>query len=807
MVDRSEMKFDQMKSLKNKYFNHKQLSDKSNRYHADLNRSKLEIVRLRSRINKIGESVILHQRLLVEIANNNVPRLNQLVAVALRNNRSISYILGKVTAAIEGVYRARPSDDDKDLALLVLEFGGPSLLDILFKANLLPSVSTGYEMRRKSKKIESTIGSTVPQLMEANTTLTEENSSYAFSIKADETFVTARPRYDSKEDVIQGLCSSHGVAHMKFDTYEEAENLCEAVKNGTVHVPTEVTVVDGCSMDDCDPVQIVSALPTCDKKDFDGGLEMFKQLSEEYKRLTGKDLCNFSTDGDATRRQIFNELLSHDLDPTSKLGEMLCGISLLDLQVGAHNETVSYDPKHLAKRCWTAFVNESVSISGVTIKKSDLKELFYSLEDANTLKIDGLLYPKDKQNVPAATEFLLMFIESMTSIPQKKFPYRLVPVYNKLTMLAKVFVGVLSFYVYVDKDISSQLVAFSCAAHTLFYLTRSSPTKIIPNQLYHDLQSTFIDALFCCAKGHLFFPDNPLYLVKNGTDVLERLFSLLRMKVKNAALDYLTLLHCISSLLRCDHILNVKHPDWSRKSRLATRLCLDYSNPRVWNSDGLKLGSVDVKGLWESGHLQARSDALQKGVLNSSDPSAESLALLGTTLKKPKGKLIGVSEAEVDESLMTETDTTEHIRQEEVEEVVDQIETGGQESSESDAETDIQIPLADLVDDGPRSVIEVAKLSKDRLKRVQGLTAGSPGANRDVCEDLNVVLVGDPLLVFHDKDTRVANVLRMKLGNIQKKSLTVEDMEKPNLEFVVQFLQLVEAENGQLFWNGLYQLV
>ena len=281
VVNRSEMKFDQLKDYNNKYLNHRQLSDKSKHYHVELNRSKLELVRLRSRINKIGESVSLHQRLLVEIANNNVPRLNQLVAVALRNNRGISYILSKVTAAIQGVYNARPSDDDKDLALLVLEFGGPSLLDILYKANYLPSVSTGYEMRQKSKKIKSTIGSSFPQLMEDNTTLNEENSSYAFSIKADETFVTARPRYDSKEDLIQGLCSSHGVAHMKFDTYEEAENLCEAVKNGTVHVPTEVTVVGGCSMDDCDPVQIVCALPTCDKKDFDGGLEMFKQLSEE----------------------------------------------------------------------------------------------------------------------------------------------------------------------------------------------------------------------------------------------------------------------------------------------------------------------------------------------------------------------------------------------------------------------------------------------------------------------------------------------------------------------------------------------
>ena len=166
--------------------------------------------------------------------------------------------------AIKGVCRARPSADDSDLALLVLEFGGPSLLDILFKANLLPSVSTGYRMRKKSKRIKSTIGTPVSQLMEENTKLDHDSSSYAFSMKADKTLVTSRPRYDGKEDSDQGLCALHGVQHVKFNSYEEAEQLCEAVKDGSVHVPKEVTVVGGCAMDDVGPMQIVSAMPTCD---------------------------------------------------------------------------------------------------------------------------------------------------------------------------------------------------------------------------------------------------------------------------------------------------------------------------------------------------------------------------------------------------------------------------------------------------------------------------------------------------------------------------------------------------------------
>lgn len=66
--------------------------------------------------------------------------------------------------------------------------------------------------------------------MEENTSVNLENS-HAFFIKADETFVTARPRYDAKEDSVQGLYSSHGIEHLKFKTFEEAEKLCEANSN------------------------------------------------------------------------------------------------------------------------------------------------------------------------------------------------------------------------------------------------------------------------------------------------------------------------------------------------------------------------------------------------------------------------------------------------------------------------------------------------------------------------------------------------------------------------------------------------
>ena len=58
----------------------------------------------------------MYQRMATLIDQNNIPRLTQLVSAALKNRRSISYIVAKIIDAIDGIYLARSSADDKDLA-------------------------------------------------------------------------------------------------------------------------------------------------------------------------------------------------------------------------------------------------------------------------------------------------------------------------------------------------------------------------------------------------------------------------------------------------------------------------------------------------------------------------------------------------------------------------------------------------------------------------------------------------------------------------------------------------------------------
>ena len=55
--------------------------------------------------------------------------------------------------AIDGCYSSRPSECDKDLAFLVLMLGGPNLLDIMYRARVLPSVPPAYKIAKQRKPL------------------------------------------------------------------------------------------------------------------------------------------------------------------------------------------------------------------------------------------------------------------------------------------------------------------------------------------------------------------------------------------------------------------------------------------------------------------------------------------------------------------------------------------------------------------------------------------------------------------------------------------------------------------------------
>ena len=92
-----------------------------------------------------------------------------------------------------------------------MKLGGPALLDMLCKANKLPSSSLAYRMGSGMKHVSSPVTMTPVECMENNLDLETYSSSYAASQKMDETFLTQRVRYDSKCNAFQGLCHEHAL--------------------------------------------------------------------------------------------------------------------------------------------------------------------------------------------------------------------------------------------------------------------------------------------------------------------------------------------------------------------------------------------------------------------------------------------------------------------------------------------------------------------------------------------------------------------------------------------------------------------
>ena len=83
-------------------------------------------------------------------------------------------------------------------------------------------------------------------------------------------------------------------------------------------------------------------------------------------------------------------------------------------------------------------LSQKLSINGIVLTKKPVKG-YLQWESCH---IESLLYPKDKQNVESATNFILAFIKACT---KSDLPYNLIPIKLELRLPGEVFYGILSF--------------------------------------------------------------------------------------------------------------------------------------------------------------------------------------------------------------------------------------------------------------------------------------------------------------------------------------------------------------------------
>ena len=788
-----------LRTTNNKYLSHRQLCDKAEILQAEKRELRLQFMKSEYLRSKLCATLTLHQRFLVLMSDHNIPRLQQLVRVALNNDASIGTIVSKVMDAIDGIYKANPTQDDKDLAFITLKFGGPSLLNILYRAGLLPSVSTAYRISRDCPPILSCVQHSIGECFDANIKLSVIGQS-SMSLKIDETFVTPTLGYNSKDNKAYGVCHTHGRdINLELENFSDCEKIESLVEDGELHVPKECTVAALDALNEDCALQPLLMWPRCSKKDRDETVELIQAVCSEMKKRTGYGLMNVTTDGDPTRRQAFEHIRTEDADQFDWF-DLVSDLPLMDYTVGPDGTTVNFDPKHMAKRTWRMILSEKMQINGVMITKKLLAEF---LEGNSHGVGEEQLHPKDKQNVDAATKFLLAFIEASQ---KEDLPYNFLPIKQELKLLGQIIKGLLSFYVYVEMNISEQLSTMSCAAYLLLYMyRRDNRDKLMPSQLYHDLMASWIDVLFCAAKTKEYTPEEPLYVVKDANDPLERYFGNVRLRFKNCNFNVLEMINAARAINKCDEILMIDHPDWSKKNRTQRRLALDYSSVSNWDKEKSVLKDLNLSNTWYTGFFTAMG-------MIPSDAAASLRSRNGITLKCPlvPGKVVGVSTYDepedwsmAEEAQEGSSDTEDLSMTTAPEEEQEQV------ISEMIQDASQKIEPFFLID-GKRvykstclkDISSKNKLSKDRLRKVRGMTYCPAEKQSTPTHNDSLLLIGDPLLYAHSTDGPIlGNIVAMKKNNI---SLNELDSSKGlgNIEFSIRTIEGEEIE-GKFFCKGV----
>ena len=796
LLECSAKKFDDPAIMKSNNFHlsHNQLSEKSKMFRGQKEIFRLKLLNNVFRYSKLCRTLELHERLLVLLSEHKVPRLQQVVAVAQRNGRGIGYIVTKVMEAIAKLYTPNPSQDDKDLAFIVLKFGGPTLLSILHRAGLLPHESTAYRMAKKCPPIISSVKRTPGECFENNVKISEIGKTMV-SIKMDETYTNPVLCYNQRDNEACGACYQHGKnVKLELDTFDDCIELEKAIEEDRLHIPKECLCVGVLSLNENKAFQPAIIWPSCQKDDVDGTINIITEIQSVMKRKFGFPAIQICTDGDSSRRKVsFNVMVSDARDFEWSIH--VYDLPLVDYLVGINGETFTFDPKHLAKRCWCMCLREKMTIRGIKITKKMLKDL---LADNSYGVTEAALHPRDKQNVKSASSFLLAFIEGTE---KNILPYNLVPIKSELVMMGKVFYGLLSFFVFSDASISEQLKSVSTASYLLYHLYRENKTSLMPSQLYHDLQATYHDCLFVCAKSKEYCPFEPCFLVESGTDPEERWFGNVRISFKGGNYSALDMVNSARATAAIDTLLSVDHPDWTQKSRTQRRLYLDYSNPAVWAEEKLTLADVNIRAVWRNGYFAAL------GMMPADD--AEDLGTTSTTLRSPfkKGTIVGVKN--------TPTDAEEEDWS-----IEDQIDDDVEETAPS-----FNDEFAEMIPDPVNSnrdpffmiegkhvykttclknISSYTKLSQDRLRRVQGKSK-YPGQNTSEDND-NFLLIGDAVLITcPGEGPQVANIKTMKKSNISVNQIKITNdlSDLKNHQLIVQRID-TSLINDRLYWSGSF---
>ncbi|KAK6981400.1 hypothetical protein R3P38DRAFT_2578449 [Favolaschia claudopus] len=603
-----------------KYLNHSQLQELLVERNKENNELKLQSLNMSRQLATFARKMGDYERLMIAIAENDVPRINALLSTAIRNGASVNTIIAQITEAVRGLRSTKGFTQlEHDLSLLIYRIGGQSLLYSLNHALGLPSLRT-IGNSAHFVKITPCFGPVTIDVIRANIkkVILEPRAQVgatqkkAVTFMMDEVALEEHLDYFPLQNKVGGLCQKHsGQVPITLSTYSSALTIVDKLRDGSVHFGKEMAVV-AVRFGDEKNIYPILAYPTCKQEtvaDMEKIYVLLMQAWEELGEELYGEIRNFATDGDALRRKVGYKMFCREELPTDHpLFAILSNLPGLNLCTGIKLIIQTFDWRHIIKRESTLVRQPSGMCvdAGRVVNPHFLAQCLQLLAQHDEKSVDKLLNPDDPQDVPRAIDL----IEAIISVRDAEVPsdnVDLASTSDSVRLLGHVFENFALPFITPEFSLSRQIRMLSTCAHLTFVLFREYRTDFMSNQLYGDTQSTIKNIVFSVAKQQLEDGEANVNANEDGTDPLEGHFAFMRTTGgHNSAMNYKQGIE--RNGWACD--IQGVYSRWphlhqeSRRRRITRTEHKDHLNSSKWDAD-LKAANCDLIDCWAQGELEA----------------------------------------------------------------------------------------------------------------------------------------------------------------------------------------------------------
>ncbi|KZW01559.1 hypothetical protein EXIGLDRAFT_760768 [Exidia glandulosa HHB12029] len=625
------------------YLTHRQLVTLAHSQADELQslRSKVQAARLSRRIWK--RRSLDHERIMLYLAQNNIPKLRWVLTVALKRGKSPVHLLRILTQAVDGLYRARGySQAELDISFLVSAIGGPRLLYALSRSHGLVSKRTIVRhlrvprlrpsiKRPTSSDINTNISSLCdPDVLPVPQPLKAAQSLPGHVAMFDGIALEPRPSYCYYSDSVAGLSRETADAvETRAVSKESVDAIRDALTEKRVRFGSEATVVAiGPYADYTHYTPVPIVVSPSDKTEkgptlaewMETVLESWK--AHQYGQSLRGPIWSLASDGDNTYRWAKHALCNvKQLDISSPVGAILAKLPGFNRYASADGLTTSTcDPKHIIKRnvtCGQAVSDSNSAIGFATLLRSAQGVILFStnIRPADTLlqlstlgdmsreAAIQLLDPADKQNVPKAVKLMQCLHKLPRSVPATAGE-----LHRRSVLLC--FSDVLWFFVHPFIDVSmsleEQLESLSAFSHAADILYIKHRLACLTGPLFADTKATIKNIYVVAARLSTLDKDYRFYIILEGTDRLENEFSEVRTLDHARNFDISQLSSKLSTAFLIHAILQ-RNPHLDRGHRrldLAKVMGLDRVNPQSWKGN-VRVGDANLERAWANGRKKA----------------------------------------------------------------------------------------------------------------------------------------------------------------------------------------------------------